>query len=116
MNYALLVLGFLSLSLCARVQAQDYGGADANGDDYLSGAEISAAIYPPVLLYSDRLTITLGGQSVEFLHPGPAHSDGQSLEQAQQSVQLSDYSDWLLFNERRENVITSAYTILTQIP
>lgn len=174
-------------------------GADTNGDDSLSGAEINVDIHPPELLYADRLTVELGGQSVELLHPGPAHSDdmsvlyfpeqrvgfgvdyvnirlvpgalylysfdqyasavgtmlaldidtvvpghgnvgqredlveymgflrdleaeisaaiadGQSLQQAQRSVQLSEYSDWQLFDERRENVVASAYSILTRL-
>ena len=42
-----------------------------------------------------------------------AIADGQSLEQIQQSVQLSDYSDWLLFDARRENLVANAYRILT---
>ena len=42
-----------------------------------------------------------------------AIADGQSLEQVQRSVQLSDYSDWLLFDARRENLVANAYRILT---
>jgi len=45
-----------------------------------------------------------------------AIADGQSLQQAQQSVQLSEYADWLLFDERRENLIAGAYRILTMMP
>lgn len=42
-----------------------------------------------------------------------AIADGQSLQQAQRSVQLSEYSDWLLFDARKENLIANAYNILT---
>ncbi len=55
--------------------------ADANG--MLSGGEIARGpvndVYPPTDTYSDRRTVTLGGQSVEMIHPGPAHSANMSV-------------------------------------
>ncbi len=38
---------------------------------------------------------------------------GQSLQQIQRSADLSDYSDWLQFDARRDNVIAAAYAILS---
>ncbi len=192
--------GLLHRSEATGGYAARFDGADTNGDNNLSGAEINVDIHPPELLYSDHLTVTLGGQSVELVHPNPAHSDdttvlyfpeqrvgfgvdyvnvrrlpgaldlysfdqyvsaigtmltldidivvpghgnvgrredlaeymvflrdlqaevsaaisnGQSLQQAQRSVQLSEYSDWLLFDERRENIVAGAYAILTRMP
>lgn len=43
-----------------------------------------------------------------------AIAEGQSLEQVQRSVQLSEYSDWLAFDARREGLIANAYRILTR--
>ena len=55
--------------------------ADANG--MLSGGEIARGpvsnVYPPTDTYSDRRTVTLGGKSVEMIHPGPAHSANMSV-------------------------------------
>jgi glyoxylase-like metal-dependent hydrolase (beta-lactamase superfamily II) len=41
--------------------------------------EIAADIRSPDVLYSDRMVVKLGGQSVELVHPGPAHSDDMSV-------------------------------------
>ena len=162
--------------------------------------EIAADIRSPDVTYSDRMVVRLGGQSVELVHPGPAHSDdmsviffreqrvgfavdyanvkrfpgrlrlytfdqyasaigailaldidtvvighgnvgvredlddyigflrqlqaevaaaiadGQSLEEAQESVQLHEYSHWLSFDERRAGLVAEAYAVLTQAP
>ena len=43
-----------------------------------------------------------------------AIADDQSLEQVQRSVQLSEYSDWLAFDARRESLIANAYRMLTR--
>ena len=43
-----------------------------------------------------------------------AIAEGQSLEQVQRSVQLSEYSDWLAFDARRESLIANAYRMLTR--
>ncbi|HEY5624488.1 MAG TPA: MBL fold metallo-hydrolase [Gammaproteobacteria bacterium] len=184
--------GFLHRSEATRSYAARFDVTDINGDDNLSGDEINVDILPPEVLYSDRMTVTLGGQRVVLMHPNPAHSDdmtvlhfpeqrvafgvdylnvrlvsgdlyhysydqyasaiemvlsldidtfvpghgdpgrredlaeylgflrnlqaevsaaiesGQSLQQTQQSVQLSDYSDWLYFDDRKDNLIASA--------
>jgi len=176
--------------------AANFDRFDSNGDGSLTGSEINVDIHPPELLYSDRMVVTLGGQTVELVHPIPAHSDdttvlhfpaqrvgfgvdyinvrrlpgaldpysfdqyvnavgtmfaldidtvvpghgnvgrrehlaeymgflrdlqaevaaaiadGQSVQEAQRSVQLAEYSDWLLFDDRRENLVAAAYAIL----
>lgn len=61
-----------------------YGGAsfdryDRNGDGSITGVEINANTPFPDIVYSDHLTITLGGSSVELMHPGPAHSDDMTV-------------------------------------
>ncbi len=38
---------------------------------------------------------------------------GETVEEAQQSVQLTEYSDWLSFDERRANLVAAAYEVLT---
>ncbi len=48
---------------------------DRNGDGYITGAEINAKTPPPDIVYSEHMTITLGGSRVELMHPGPAHSE-----------------------------------------
>ena len=47
---------------------------DTNADGYLDAGEILADVLGPEMLYSERLTITLGGKTVELIHPGPNHS------------------------------------------
>jgi glyoxylase-like metal-dependent hydrolase (beta-lactamase superfamily II) len=47
---------------------------DTNGDDFISGAEILADVVRPEVLYSDHMTVRLGGKTVELIHPGPSHS------------------------------------------
>ncbi|NNC65507.1 MAG: MBL fold metallo-hydrolase [Gammaproteobacteria bacterium] len=47
---------------------------DMNGNDFISGAEILADVVRPEVLYSDHMTIRLGGKTVELIHPGPSHS------------------------------------------
>ena len=180
--------------------AGNFDALDADGDGSLSGAEINVDIHPADTLYSGRQEITLGGRTVELVHPNPAHSDdmtvlffpeeraafavdyvnvrrlpgslsgfsfdqyeeaigaiqaldidtvlpghgdagvkedlaeyasflsaleaavaagleeGQTLDELQQSVMLEDFSDWLLFEDRRENIVAEAYVILTSAP
>ena len=56
---------------------------DANEDGMLSGAEIARGpvkeVYPPTQTYTDRTTITLGGKTVELVHPGVQHSANMSI-------------------------------------
>ncbi|HSG65440.1 MAG TPA: hypothetical protein VLD39_10580, partial [Gammaproteobacteria bacterium] len=54
--------------------AAAFDALDTNDDDLLSGAEILADVRPPDILFADRMTIRLGGKTVELVHPGPNHS------------------------------------------
>jgi len=60
-----------------------FNNYDANGDGALTGAEIArgpvADVFPANRLFDDRITITLGGQSVELTHIGPTHSPDMSV-------------------------------------
>jgi len=58
---------------------RDFDRYDRNGDDSITGLEINAEIPPPDIVYSNHMTITLGGSSVELMHPGPAHSDDMTV-------------------------------------
>ncbi len=70
-----------------------YSHSDA---DHASGGEVFAdtaefvghekmrhglpdGVHPPTTFYSDRHIVTLGGRSVEMIHPGPAHSANMSV-------------------------------------
>jgi len=57
----------------------DFDRYDRNGDDSLTGLEINADTPPPDIVYSEHMTITLGGSSVGLIHPGPAHSDDMTV-------------------------------------
>ncbi len=64
--------------------ALGYGGGnfdryDRNADDSITGVEINAETPPPDIVYSDHMTIALGGSRVELMHPGPAHSDDMTV-------------------------------------
>ncbi len=52
---------------------------DRNGDDSITGEEINADTPPPDIIYSTRMSITLGGSRVELMHPGPAHTDDMTV-------------------------------------
>jgi glyoxylase-like metal-dependent hydrolase (beta-lactamase superfamily II) len=47
---------------------------DRNGDGIVTMAEYFADVRPPDLVYSDRMKIVLGGQTVELFYPGQNHS------------------------------------------
>lgn len=52
---------------------------DRNGDGRITPQELQADIERPTVLYSDRLTIELGGKVVELVHPGLNHSDDATV-------------------------------------
>lgn len=54
--------------------ATDFDVYDTDGDGLLSGAEILADVRVPEVLYDERMTVSLGGKTVELIHPGPNHS------------------------------------------
>jgi glyoxylase-like metal-dependent hydrolase (beta-lactamase superfamily II) len=56
-----------------------FDALDTNGDGGLDGAEILGGVVAPESTYTDRRTITLGGRTVELVHPGPNHSDDATV-------------------------------------
>ena len=56
---------------------------DSNADGMLSGGEIARGpvsdVDPPTETYSDRKTITLGGKTVEMIHPGTQYAADMSV-------------------------------------
>jgi len=69
----------LSRSEAAGELAAAFDDLDSDNDGFLSGAEIMADVLPPEMIYSEHLTITLGGKRVELVHPGPNHSTDASV-------------------------------------
>ncbi len=67
----------------ADATAPGYGGAfdryDRNGDGYMTGAEITANTPRPDLIYSNQMSITLGGSRVDLIHPGPSHTEDMTV-------------------------------------
>ena len=45
---------------------------DRNGDGFMTGPELFAEIPPPDMVYKDRMTIELGGKTVELVYAGYA--------------------------------------------
>ncbi len=58
---------------------QNFDRYDRNGDGTMTGVEINAETPVPDIVYSTDMTITLGGSSVELMHPGRAHSDDMTV-------------------------------------
>lgn len=54
--------------------AAEFDDYDSDGDGFLSGGEILADVMLPEVVYDEHMTVTLGGKSVELIHPGPSHS------------------------------------------
>lgn len=52
---------------------------DEDGDGHLTPAEYFSEVYPPEVFYSDRMTLTLGGETVELIHPGRNHGDDMTV-------------------------------------
>ncbi len=48
---------------------------DLNSDGTVTPQELQADILPPDLTYSQRMSLTLGGKTVELMHPGKNHGD-----------------------------------------
>lgn len=67
----------------ADATAPGYGGAfdkyDRNGDGYMIGEEITADTPRPDIVYSDQMSITLGGSRVDLIHPGPSHTEDMTV-------------------------------------
>ena len=56
-----------------------FGSIDRNKDGLVPPAELQADIRPPDIVYSERMRITLGGRTVELIHPGLNHSDDATV-------------------------------------
>ena len=56
---------------------------DVDGDGALSGPEVTRGpmndVHAPERLFADRVTITLGGKSVEMIHVGPTHAEDMTV-------------------------------------
>jgi glyoxylase-like metal-dependent hydrolase (beta-lactamase superfamily II) len=52
---------------------------DRDGDGVITPAELQAEIHPPDIFYSERMTLTLGGRTVELIFPGLNHSDDATV-------------------------------------
>ncbi len=52
---------------------------DTNQDGMLTGAEVNAHTQPPDITFTDRLSISLGGSTVELHHMPPAHSEDMTV-------------------------------------
>ena len=48
---------------------------DRNGDGHITPAELYADVPPPDITYSDRMTLKLGGETVQLIFPGKNHAD-----------------------------------------
>jgi len=52
---------------------------DLNGDGVATPAELQADLVRPDIFYSERMTLTLGGKTVELFHPGKNHGDDMTV-------------------------------------
>jgi len=52
---------------------------DRNKDGLVPPAELQADIRRPDIVYSERMRISLGGRTVELIHPGLNHSDDATV-------------------------------------
>jgi glyoxylase-like metal-dependent hydrolase (beta-lactamase superfamily II) len=53
--------------------------ADRNGDGSITPAELQQDIRKPDILYAERMRLTLGGKTIELIHPGKNHSDDATV-------------------------------------
>jgi glyoxylase-like metal-dependent hydrolase (beta-lactamase superfamily II) len=52
---------------------------DRNGDGTMTPQELQMYIVKPTVLYSERMSLELGGKVVELVHPGLNHSDDATV-------------------------------------
>ncbi len=48
---------------------------DANGDGHMTPAELFSNVRPPDITYASKMTLTLGGKTVQLIFPGKNHAD-----------------------------------------
>jgi len=52
---------------------------DLDGDGKVPPAELQVDLLPPDIVYSERMSLTLGGKTVELIHPGRNHGDDMTV-------------------------------------
>jgi glyoxylase-like metal-dependent hydrolase (beta-lactamase superfamily II) len=52
---------------------------DLDGDGRMTPAEYFSEIVPPDIVYHDSMTISLGGHTIELIHPGRNHADDATV-------------------------------------
>lgn len=52
---------------------------DHDGNGQVTPAELQRDIVRPDIVYSERMTLTLGGKTVELVHPGSNHADDATV-------------------------------------
>lgn len=61
------------------MSTQFFDQVDVNGDGIVPPEEFQRNIVKPQLVYSDEMTLTLGGRTVELMHPGRNHGDDMTV-------------------------------------
>ena len=56
-----------------------FASIDRDKSGLVPPSELQADIRPPDIVYSERMRLTLGGRTVELLHPGLNHSDDATV-------------------------------------
>ena len=56
-----------------------FASIDRDKNGLVPPAELQADIHPPDIVYSERMRITLGGRTVDLIHPGLNHSDDATV-------------------------------------
>jgi glyoxylase-like metal-dependent hydrolase (beta-lactamase superfamily II) len=52
---------------------------DRNQDGHMTSAEYFAEVRRPDIVYSDRMQLTLGGKTIELIHPGKNHANDGTM-------------------------------------
>jgi glyoxylase-like metal-dependent hydrolase (beta-lactamase superfamily II) len=75
--------GVLERSEAMGPGSPNFALTDANGDGFLSGAEIQRGpvneVHPATITFTDRHTVSLGGKTVEMIHLGGVHAPDSSV-------------------------------------
>jgi glyoxylase-like metal-dependent hydrolase (beta-lactamase superfamily II) len=61
------------------MSAQFFDQYDRNKDGVMTPAELQQDIVKPDIYYADHMTLTLGGKTVELLHPGRNHGNDMTV-------------------------------------
>jgi glyoxylase-like metal-dependent hydrolase (beta-lactamase superfamily II) len=79
--------GYVDTNKNGRLERSEAGGGylasfdrlDRNKDGAVTAAEMNQEIVKPTRTYRDRQTISVGGKTVELIHPGRNHSDDMTV-------------------------------------